>query len=202
MKRSSVLNIRATSYVSSASNLRDSSSSSSVNRTSGGSSAFTGNANRTFIGLVTPLAMTRDPHVTLPLLAMMFRGASGNNYCTEILHFILNLKHVWTPEFVDIMRNNMLVNLLGLTGHALPIYLNIEHLIGELKGLLQAKGLQSTWDHLRNISAALDILKKLKKQVATSMKTAYQGMTHKAPKTDHLVWQVVVFPPNADPTWI
>lgn len=35
----------------------------------------------------------------LPMLAMMFRGAGGNNYCTEILHFILNLKHVWTPEF-------------------------------------------------------------------------------------------------------
>jgi hypothetical protein len=33
------------------------------------------------------------------MLAMMFRGAGGNNYCTEILHFILNLKHVWTPEF-------------------------------------------------------------------------------------------------------
>ena len=35
----------------------------------------------------------------LLMLAMMFRGAGGNNYCAEILHFILNLKHVWTPEF-------------------------------------------------------------------------------------------------------
>ena len=35
----------------------------------------------------------------LPMLAMMFRGAGSNNYCTEILHFMLNLKHVWTPEF-------------------------------------------------------------------------------------------------------
>ena len=35
----------------------------------------------------------------LPQLAMMFRGAGSNNYCAEILHFILNLKHVWTPEF-------------------------------------------------------------------------------------------------------
>ncbi|KII92676.1 hypothetical protein PLICRDRAFT_102450 [Plicaturopsis crispa FD-325 SS-3] len=32
-------------------------------------------------------------------LAMMFRGAGSNNYCTEILHFLHNLKHVWTPEF-------------------------------------------------------------------------------------------------------
>ena len=30
----------------------------------------------------------------LPQLTMMFGGAGGNNYCTEILHFILDLKHV------------------------------------------------------------------------------------------------------------
>ncbi|KAF8256916.1 hypothetical protein EI94DRAFT_1481458, partial [Lactarius quietus] len=90
----------------------------------------------------------------------------------------------------DIMRDNMLVNVSGLTGHAMPIDLNIEHLIGELKVLLQAKGLQSTWDRLGNISAAVDILKKLKKQVALAMKTAYQGTNHKDPKTDHLVHRV------------
>ena len=39
----------------------------------------------------------------LPQLAMMFRGAGGNNYCTEILHFIFNLKHVWTPEFAFVV---------------------------------------------------------------------------------------------------
>ncbi|KAH9011630.1 hypothetical protein EDB85DRAFT_2159783 [Lactarius pseudohatsudake] len=126
----------------------------------------------------------------LPTLAMMFRGAGGNNYCTEILHFILNLKHVWTPEFADIMRDNMLVNVSGLAGHAMPIDLNIEHLIGELKVLLQAKGLQSTWDRLGNISASVDVLKKLKKQVTLTMNTAYQGTTHKDPRTDHLVWRV------------
>jgi hypothetical protein len=32
-------------------------------------------------------------------LAMMFRGAGSNNYCAEVLHFIHNLKKVWTPEF-------------------------------------------------------------------------------------------------------
>jgi hypothetical protein len=31
------------------------------------------------------------------------------------------------------MRDNMLVNMSGLAGHAMPIDLNIEHLIGELK---------------------------------------------------------------------
>ena len=33
-------------------------------------------------------------------LAMMFHGACSNNYCVEILHFVHNLKKVWTPEFL------------------------------------------------------------------------------------------------------
>ena len=36
----------------------------------------------------------------LPTLACMFHGAGSNNYSTEILHFLHNIKNVWTPEFV------------------------------------------------------------------------------------------------------
>ncbi|KAF8452793.1 hypothetical protein L210DRAFT_3608609 [Boletus edulis BED1] len=32
-------------------------------------------------------------------LAMIFHGAGSNNYCSEILHFLYNIKKVWTPEF-------------------------------------------------------------------------------------------------------
>ena len=35
----------------------------------------------------------------LPDLACIFRGAGSNNYSTEILHLIFNLKEVWSPEF-------------------------------------------------------------------------------------------------------
>ena len=35
----------------------------------------------------------------LPTLACLFRGAGSNNYSTEILHLLFNLKEVWTPEF-------------------------------------------------------------------------------------------------------
>ncbi|KIK37999.1 hypothetical protein CY34DRAFT_37560, partial [Suillus luteus UH-Slu-Lm8-n1] len=35
----------------------------------------------------------------LGTLTMIFRGAGSNNYCSEILHFIFNLKKIWTPEF-------------------------------------------------------------------------------------------------------
>jgi hypothetical protein len=36
----------------------------------------------------------------LPTLACMFRGSGSNNYSMEILHFLFNLKEVWTPQFV------------------------------------------------------------------------------------------------------
>ena len=36
-------------------------------------------------------------------LAMIFRGAGSNNYCMEILHLILNLKYIWTPDFVYVL---------------------------------------------------------------------------------------------------
>ena len=35
----------------------------------------------------------------LGTLAIMFKGAGANNYCTEVLHLIRNLKVVWTVEF-------------------------------------------------------------------------------------------------------
>ena len=35
----------------------------------------------------------------LPALACIFRGAGSNNYSTEILHLLFNIKKVWTPEF-------------------------------------------------------------------------------------------------------
>ena len=37
------------------------------------------------------------------------------------------------PSTRNIIRDNMLVNPSGLDGHAMPMDLNIEHLIGDLK---------------------------------------------------------------------
>ncbi|KAJ7254873.1 hypothetical protein C8J57DRAFT_1075995 [Mycena rebaudengoi] len=125
--------------------------------------------------------------VLLPHLAMMFRGSGCNKYCTEILHFIHNLKHVWTPEFANIMRDNMIICISGLgPGHCMPIDLNIEHLIGYLKILLQAKGMTSPWDRLGNISAAIIHLQKIKKKVAAALETAYRNTGHTTPDTSDM----------------
>ncbi len=104
------------------------------------------------------------------------------------------------------MRDNMLVNLTGLEGHAMPIDINMEHLIGQLKvflkspkrvemlpsmqDLLSAKGFDSTWDQLGDISASIDYLNKIKTKVRSALKTSYQGSTHTPPDTTHLVWRV------------
>ncbi|KAF8150859.1 hypothetical protein B0H34DRAFT_776371, partial [Crassisporium funariophilum] len=114
----------------------------------------------------------------LPDIACIFRGAGLNNYSTEILHLIFNIKEVWTPEFANIMRDIMLVNPSGLEGHAMGIDMNIEHLIGYLKALFAAKGIYADWDRLGNILAAVNYLQLIKKRV-TSLGTSYQGLTHK-----------------------
>ena len=107
------------------------------------------------------------------------------------------------------MRDNMLVNISGIEGHSMAIDINMEHLIGQLKAsflfictniltvvqdLLSAKGLESTWDRLGDISAAIDYLNKIKKKV-TSALSSYQRSTHTTPDTSHLVWRL------ADKIW-
>ncbi|KAJ7259360.1 hypothetical protein C8J57DRAFT_1640075 [Mycena rebaudengoi] len=123
----------------------------------------------------------------LPQLAMMFRGLGCNKYCTEILHFLHNLKVVWTPEFADIMRDNMIICISGLgPSHCMGVDLNIEHLVGYLK----AKGMTSTWDRLGNISASIVHLQRVKKKVAAALETAYRNTGHTTPNTSALVWRV------------
>ncbi|KAJ7091714.1 hypothetical protein C8R43DRAFT_1092475 [Mycena crocata] len=127
----------------------------------------------------------------LPQLAMMFRGSGCNKYCGEILHFLHNLKHVWNPEFADIMRDNMIICLSGLgPGHCMPMDLNIEHLIGYLKILLKAKGMASTWDRLGNISAAIVHLQRVKKKIAEALEGAYRNTGHTTPDTSEMVLRV------------
>ncbi|KAJ7704874.1 hypothetical protein B0H17DRAFT_906794, partial [Mycena rosella] len=91
----------------------------------------------------------------------------------------------------DIMRDNMIICLSGLgPGHCMPMDLNIEHLIGYLKILLQAKGMSSTWDRLGNISAAIVHLQRVKKKVSEALDTAYRNTGHTTPDTSEMVWRV------------
>ncbi|KAH8979980.1 hypothetical protein EDB86DRAFT_2768527, partial [Lactarius hatsudake] len=90
----------------------------------------------------------------------------------------------------DIIRDNMLVNLSGLPGHAMGIDMNIEHLIRYLKTLFAAKGIYSNWDRLGNIAAGINYLQLVKKQVTKSLKSGYRGSTHTDVDTSALVWRI------------
>ncbi|THU81758.1 hypothetical protein K435DRAFT_692876, partial [Dendrothele bispora CBS 962.96] len=86
----------------------------------------------------------------------------------------------------NIMLDNMIVNVAGLPGHGMGIDMNIEHLIGTLKGLLAAKGVYLDWYRYRQITAAIKYLEALKETVRTSMGTAYQKVGHTDPDTSLL----------------
>ena len=55
--------------------------------------------------------------------------------------------------------------------------------------MLSAKGLESTWDRLGDISAAIDYLNKIKKKVSSAT-SSYQRSSHTTPDTSQLVWRV------------
>ncbi|KAJ7918088.1 hypothetical protein B0H13DRAFT_1607761, partial [Mycena leptocephala] len=75
-------------------------------------------------------------------------------------------------------------------GHCMGVDLNIEHLIGYLKTLLQAKGMNTTWDRLGNISAAIIHLQLVKNKIAKALGGPVQSTSHTTPKTEVLVWKV------------
>jgi hypothetical protein len=109
------------------------------------------------------------------------------------------------------MRDNMIVNLSGLQGHAMGADLNIEHQIGTVKvckdillsrcyycadrsvlvqTLFASKGLHASWDRLGDASAVVDYVQKVKKCVGTALGTSHRGSKHTTPDTSNLVWRV------------
>jgi hypothetical protein len=48
----------------------------------------------------------------------------------------------------------------------------------------------ANWDRLGNISAAINHLQSIKKQVFESMQTSYHGSTHTKADTSNLVWRI------------
>ena len=59
-----------------------------------------------------------------------------------------------------------------------------------MQSLFAAKGIYANWDRLENISAGVNHLQLIKKQVSKSMHAGYQGTTHKDVDTSMLVWRI------------
>ncbi|KAI0261462.1 hypothetical protein BC834DRAFT_845591 [Gloeopeniophorella convolvens] len=126
-------------------------------------------------------------------LAIWFCGAGARNYCTEFLHLIQNLEKVWTPGFADVMRDNMLINMSGRSGHWTGVDENIEHVINTLKEIFShhtANG--SGWDSIRTVSPTVPILQKLLHSFRTALGVGYKGITHTKVDTSMHVYSVSV----------
>lgn len=80
----------------------------------------------------------------------------------------------------------------GIPGKGEGVDENMEHNIGATKELFAAKGMYASWERLANISASIDILNDIKKNVATSLDASYKGRTHKIPDASNLIWRVAL----------
>ncbi|KAJ7254795.1 hypothetical protein C8J57DRAFT_1076014, partial [Mycena rebaudengoi] len=93
----------------------------------------------------------------------------------------------------DLVRDNMIYNMTGLKGHGQGADLNLEHNIGKVKAsglLFCAKGIYGSWERLANISAAIDVLDCIKKNIAISLQASYSGSGHKKFDASDLIWRL------------
>ncbi|KAA1470545.1 hypothetical protein DENSPDRAFT_774774 [Dentipellis sp. KUC8613] len=121
---------------------------------------------------------------------IFFAGVGAPNYCSEFLHFIQNLRLVWTPEFADVMRDNMLINMSGRDDHWTGVDENIEHVLHVLQDLFASRGIHADWDHLANISPAAHVWRALLKVFRSALGVGYKGMSHSEVDTSSLVHKV------------
>ncbi|KAF8419233.1 hypothetical protein L210DRAFT_3307192, partial [Boletus edulis BED1] len=59
-----------------------------------------------------------------------------------------------------------------------------------LQRFYASKGVYASWDHLGDISAAVDLLRHVQKQVGKSLDISYHGITHVTPDTSASVNKV------------
>jgi hypothetical protein len=60
-----------------------------------------------------------------------------------------------------------------------------------IQELIVAKGLQSTWDHVGDISAAITYLKEIKRKTAKVLGLPHQNQGHSDVDISHLIWRIV-----------
>ncbi|KAJ7150361.1 hypothetical protein C8R46DRAFT_855134, partial [Mycena filopes] len=90
----------------------------------------------------------------------------------------------------NLVRDNMIVRMTKGATRGEGVDANMEHNIGRVKELFAAKGMYGKWDRLADISAAIDVIESVKRNVAMSLDASYSGTGHKTPDTSNLVWRI------------
>ncbi|KAJ7698140.1 hypothetical protein B0H17DRAFT_927846, partial [Mycena rosella] len=112
----------------------------------------------------------------LGTLTMMFTGGGSNNYQTELLYFIQNLKKVWPEPFANIIRDNALITT---SGHGyVGVDKNAEFNINFQKYFFAAKGVHASWDFLADLAPNIPLLRQLKTQFGEFLGAPWQGTRH------------------------
>ncbi|EIW83200.1 hypothetical protein CONPUDRAFT_152236 [Coniophora puteana RWD-64-598 SS2] len=123
----------------------------------------------------------------LGILTEGFAGAGRFNYMTEMLHLLQNLKKIWIPQFADVMRHFMLINMSGRPNHATGRDMDIEHLINAMKAYYIPKGVRGHWGQLSTYATLIPVLRPLKFQFTKFFNTCWMGTTHTEPDTSRNV---------------
>ncbi|KAI0044358.1 hypothetical protein FA95DRAFT_1608635 [Auriscalpium vulgare] len=134
------------------------------------------------------------PEELFGIFTLFFCGAGARNYCAEFLHFLQNMHMVWTPDFANVMRDNMLINMSG-RGDIGPVSMRTLSTPSSSFSLVSkqfyvSRGVRASWDELSNISPASHIFASLKKTFRTTIGVGYKGLSHTDPDTSPLVRRV------------
>lgn len=111
-------------------------------------------------------------------------------------------------ESSDVMRDNMLINPSGYSGHWMGVDLNVEHnnlyqqvcdsyyvIENKQRSHLQiyfsSKGLHGTWGQLADLSPVMPLYRPLKKKFMRDLSSRYHGTAHTTPKLSRDIQKIM-----------
>ncbi|KAF5383037.1 hypothetical protein D9615_004920 [Tricholomella constricta] len=94
----------------------------------------------------------------LGIICVSMVGAGKDNTAHEIKHFLFDLKHVWSENFGNIMRDSMIVNFFKKGSNAMPADISAPHLANYSRFLYAAHGFENEWRAPRNMAEAIALI--------------------------------------------
>jgi hypothetical protein len=88
--------------------------------------------------------------VCLTYFAIWYQATNKAKYAFEALHLVASLKKIWTPEFKTHFLENCLVNQSGKKKGWEPVDKANEHLINDIKNIIDPNSTPSRDRHWRN----------------------------------------------------
>ncbi|KAF8067913.1 hypothetical protein FPV67DRAFT_1494199 [Lyophyllum atratum] len=94
----------------------------------------------------------------LGVIAVSLMGAGMENTCEEIMHFLCDLKYVWSEEFGNIMRDSMIANYFKQGSNAMPADTSVASLSNYSRFFYAAHGFEDEWRAPKNMDEAIGLV--------------------------------------------